>query len=243
MRTPIFIEKGNTAIVAHRGLSGIERENTMPAFIAAANRGYYGIETDIYITSDGKFVCLHNNDTEFVSGDKLNVEKTSFDTLRSIKLKDLDGSKGRCDLRIPTLAEYITVCRDYGKQAILELKSFFSKEKLAEVIDIIDKLGYLSGVTFIAFDINNLINLRELLPNQSAQYLTCEIDDELFATLKKYSLDLDVLYKALTKENVAILHENGVIINTWTVDDPEKAAELISWGVDQITSNILCPLN
>ncbi|MBR2459722.1 MAG: hypothetical protein IKB34_00615 [Clostridia bacterium] len=243
MKQPIFIEPGKTKLVAHRGLSAIERENTMPAFIAAANRPYYGIETDVHITADGKFVCIHNHDTEFMSGDKLSVEETSFDTLRSLKLKDFDGSRGRIDLRIPTLAEYISVCHDYGKQSILELKGRFPKEKLSEVIGIIKDIGHLEGTTFIAFDLNNLIYLRELLPEQSAQFLISSFPDDLIDTLKAHRLDLDIHYKALTAENVALLHENGIVINTWTVDDPAKAEELISWGVDQITSNRLAPLN
>ena len=41
----IKFEKGNVGVVAHRGLSGIERENTASAFVAAGNRSYYGIET------------------------------------------------------------------------------------------------------------------------------------------------------------------------------------------------------
>ena len=46
-----------TQVVAHRGLSGIERENTAAAFVAAGNRSYYGIETDIWRTADGHFRC------------------------------------------------------------------------------------------------------------------------------------------------------------------------------------------
>ena len=242
MRKPTYIDFGKTLPVAHRGLSFIERENTMPAFIAAGNRPYYGIETDIHITSDGKFVCCHDHNTARVAGgDTLVIEETSFDTLRSLMLTDIDGAKGRCDIRIPTLAEYITVCRDYEKQAILELKGTYSTEKLTEVIEIINGLGYLDGVTFIAFDYENLVRLRQLLPTQSAQFLISKWEDDLLDRLKAQNLDLDIHYAALTAENIALLHENGIVVNCWTVDDPEKAALLVSWGVDQITSNKLCP--
>ena len=46
-------------------------------------------------------------------------------------------------------------------------------------------------------------------------------------------------YKALTKENVKMLHKKGFKINCWTVDDPKAAETLAKWGVDLITSNIL----
>lgn len=243
MRTPIFISKKNTKLIAHRGLSVAERANTLAAFIAAANRPYYGIETDVHVTGDGRFVCIHNDDTLDVSGDLLTVEKTSFDTLRSLKLKDLDGKIGRCDLRIPTLEEYITVCRDYGKQAILELKNRIEYGKIAEIVEIIRKASYLDGTTFISFSLENLIDLRSILPDQSAQFLIdgTKFPSELLQTLKEHRLDLDIYFELLTKENVELLHENGIVINTWTVDDPKRADELICWGVDQITSNCLCP--
>ena len=50
----IKLEKGNSLLVAHRDLSGIECENTNASFVAAGNRSYYGIECDIYKTAGGK---------------------------------------------------------------------------------------------------------------------------------------------------------------------------------------------
>lgn len=243
MQSPIYISRKNTRIIAHQGLSVAERGNTLPAFIAAANRPYYGIETDVHVTGDGKFVCIHNEDTLDISGDLLTVEKTSFDTLRSLKLKDLDGTLGRCDLRIPTLEEYVTVCRNYGKQAILELKNRIEYDKIAEIVEIIRKVGYLEGTTFISFSLENLIDVRSIIPEQSAQFLIYgkQFPSDLIQTLRKHRLDLDIYFELLTKENIDLLHENGVVINAWTVDDPQKADELMGWGIDQITSNRLCP--
>ena len=41
----IKIHSGSTRMIAHRGLSGLETENSIPAFVAAGNRSYYGVET------------------------------------------------------------------------------------------------------------------------------------------------------------------------------------------------------
>ena len=49
----IKIRAGACKMVAHRGVSGLEKENTMAAFVAAGNRSYYGIATDIHRTLDG----------------------------------------------------------------------------------------------------------------------------------------------------------------------------------------------
>ena len=67
----IKIDKKQTKLIAHRGLSGIEVENTNAAFVAAGNRSYYGIETDIHRTSDGNFVIGHDDNYERLSGEKI----------------------------------------------------------------------------------------------------------------------------------------------------------------------------
>ncbi len=54
----IKIEKKNTLMVAHRGVSGLEKENTLAAFVAADNRSYYGVETDVHRTR-GRQVRRH----------------------------------------------------------------------------------------------------------------------------------------------------------------------------------------
>jgi len=91
-------------MIAHRGLSGLELENTNSAFVAAGNRSYYGIETDVHRTADGQYIIIHDDNTKRVGGDEMIVEKTSFETLRAIRLVDKDGQKGRKDLMLPSLA-------------------------------------------------------------------------------------------------------------------------------------------
>ena len=235
----IKINAGKTLMVAHRGVSGIEKENTHAAFVAAGNRSHYGIETDVHRTLDGKYVCFHDDTTGRVAIDNLVVEESTFDTLRNLLLTDVDGKKGRTDLRIPTLQEYIQICKKYGKVAVLELKNHFPEEDVIRIIEIIQQEGYLSNVIFISFDFENMLTIRRLLPKQRAQYLTVKYSEELVEQLVNERLDLDILHEALTKENIEYMHSRGIVINCWTVDDPARGEELASWGVDYITSNIL----
>ena len=96
-------------MVAHRGCSGLEKENTLAAFIAAGNRSYWGVETDVHRTADGEYVVIHDSETGRVAGDNIVIENTSFEYIRSLRLKDIDGTRTRADLRIPTLREYIAI--------------------------------------------------------------------------------------------------------------------------------------
>ena len=235
----IRISKGTTRIVAHRGCSGLEKENTNTAFIAAGNRSYYGIETDVQNTLDGKYVCFHDDTTGRVAIDDLAITKSTYETLRAITLCDLDGTKGRTDLRIPTLKEYIRTCKRYEKTAVLELKVPFTKQQVAEIIAEIREEDYLAHVVFISFYPQDLTAMRELLPDQPGQFLCEDWKDEYIDFMKDNGLGLDIWEKLLTEDFIRRMHENGIEVNCWTVNDPARGEQLAAWGIDYITTNIL----
>ena len=235
----VKFEKGNVRVVAHRGLSGIERENTNAAFVAAGNRSYYGIETDIHRTADGRFVVCHDNDLLRVAGEKIPVEEVSLALLQNIVLFDKDGTKDRADLRPCTLENYIGICKKYEKHCVLELKSKFTDEEIGQIIAIIQGFDYLSNVTFISFYYGNLEKIRSILPEQSVQFLFSELTDELIEKLTAARIDVDARHTALNEENVKKLHAAGLKVNCWTVDSPDDAETLAKMGVDFITTNIL----
>lgn len=229
----------NTRFIAHRGLSGLETENTAAAFIAAGNRSYYGIETDIHKTADGHFVAIHDDNTRRVSGTSLVIEKTKLAKLQSLTLKDPDG-RPRADLRIPTLQEYLQICKRYQKICVLELKKPFTSKEIKQIVSIAQKERYLDHILFISFDFENLAALRELLSGQPAQLLVSDHPSEkTVKLLKQYRLGLDCHHTQLSKKIVAEMHSQGIEVNCWTCDDPKTAQTLISWGVDYITTNIL----
>ena len=237
MRDTLHLASPKPRMIAHRGVSSLETENTASAFVAAGNRSYYGIETDVHRTSDGAFVIIHDDSTRRVAGDDLTVESTTLETLCSLRLMDKDGRRGRRDLMLPTLPEYAGICRRYDKQAVLELKNPMAAEDIVRIADILREAGWLERTTFISFDLGNLKHIRRMLPEQKAQYLVSEDSPELLPTLLQYHLDLDMYFRVLTEARVKELHSHGIEINVWTVDDPADARRLADWGVDYITSN------
>jgi len=246
----IKVDNKDVLMVAHRGVSGLEPENSIPAFIAAGNRSYYGVETDVHVTADGKFVVVHDDNIGRVAGEDICVETSSYALLRKIRLYDVCGmeknagvisaEKGkRPDLIIPSLAEYVSICKKYEKKCVLELKNKFKAEDIARLVEEIRVLDYLGSTIFISFFYENMVALRELLPEQELQFLTFKADVDLVEKLNRYDLDLDINYKVVTKELVEEVHANGHKINCWACDDEVDAQRLISWNVDFITSNIL----
>ena len=161
MNTTKFNHHNIPLMVAHRGVSGLETENTCPAFVPAGNRSYYGIETDVHITADGKYVAFHDDETRRLAAEDMIIEQTDFATLRSLILRQRDGNFGRTDIRIPTMQEYIEICKHYEKVAVLELKNHFQKEQVFEICEIIEGIGYLENVIFISFDFEFLVYVME----------------------------------------------------------------------------------
>ena len=94
-------QENKPMMIAHRGMSGLEMENTASAFVAAGQRSHFGIETDVHRTADGEFIVIHDDNTKRVAGDEMIAEQTSYRTLRSLRLLDTGdyGKKLVCGLK------------------------------------------------------------------------------------------------------------------------------------------------
>ena len=235
----IKIDKEKVRMIAHRGLSGLERENTMAAFIAAGNRSYYGIECDIHKTKDGQFVVIHDDNTERISPVNKLISETNYSELNDINLYEVGSNTTASHLRIPLLSQYIDVCKKYNKVCFLEFKNLFSYDDIMKVLEIIENKQYTEKTVFISFVLDNLINVRKLNKNSKIQYLVGKLDHNTLMILRKYRFGIDILYSELTKEIVDELHKYHIEVNVWTVDNPIQALMLVSWNVDYITTNIL----
>ena len=244
MRDTVKIkEKNGVLMIAHRGASCLETENTLPAFVAAGNRTYFGIETDVHVTSDGELVIMHDSDTGRVAFESRIIEQSTLDELRGVRIKDIDGGE-RTDLRIPLYSEYLSVCRRYGKKAVVELKERFEKKYIEKLLNV---TGSTDDVVFISFCAENLICLREMLPDADIQYLAWNTGGHTIDIIDRYGFDLDLCGYDLVNtektgvdaEKVRLIRSTGRKLNVWTVDRAEHAEMLIAAGVDMITTNCL----
>ena len=240
MNTVRLRKKGEAKLIAHRGLSGIELENTLAAFVAAGNRSYFGIETDVHVTRDGKYVIFHDDTSGRIAQKNLCMETSDYSDIRNLLLLERGTDGGYTDMQKPLLLqEYLRIVNRYQKTAIIELKNSMRREDLFRIADICASEYELSRIVFISFCYDNLLMMREKLPGQAMQFLTCEITDEMIDRLKRDRFGVDIAYTSLTREWVNKLHANDIELNCWTCDDPVAAEKLIEWGVDMITTDIL----
>ena len=250
----IKIPKKSTRMVAHAGLMGMETSNTCAGFIAAGNRSYWGIECDVRAAKDGMAV-IHNPTTAGISPVEISIADSTMEEIQSIRLYDRPffygmeahgltpgGNETRADLRFPSLEEYIRLCKRYGKICVLELKHPMDAAAIEYVANAYKTLDYTDGVVFISFYWENLSEIRKHHPDCPVQFLTDqnrEFTDEFLDAVAAEKFDLDIHIFTTTKELVDRIHSRGILVNVWTCDWPESAVNLVDWGVDFITSNIL----
>lgn len=250
----IKMHTGATKMVAHAGLMGMETSNTNAGFIAAGNRSYWGIECDVRVAKDGMAV-IHNPTTAGISPVEISVADHTIEELQRIPLYDRPffycmeaygmtpgGTETRSDLHIPSLPEYIRICKRYGKICVLELKHPMDAEAIAYVVEEYRKKDYLKGVVFISFYWENLIEVRKHLHDCPVQFLTDDkqaFTDEFLDEVAANKFDLDIHIFTTTRELVERIHARGMEVNVWTCDWPDKAADLVAWGVDYITTNVI----
>ena len=239
MNTIKFDSKENIKMIAHRGISGIECENTCPAFVAAGLKSYYGIETDVQVTLDGKFIIVHDSDLKRIAGLDIGVMTSNFDDLRAIRFSSIDGTVPRTGLYLPSLEEYLSICKKYGKEAYLEICAISLYDHVIGIASTVEQMGMMDSTTFISFNHSNLTDLRSSYPHAKAQLLTGDIGKDNIAFILENNIDAGIYYPNLTKEFVDLMHANGRIVNVWTVDTLEDAERMRDMGVDVITSNII----
>lgn len=235
----IKIKKKKTLMIAHRGLSSLEKENTACSFVASGNRSYYGCECDIHPTTDGFYMIAHDDNLKRVSGIDTCITSNTKEDLYKIRLIDNFDKEAKPYYQVLLLEDYIKIMKRYDKVGVIEFKEDLSKEQVQEVINIVKSLDYINNVSFISFHKNPLVYAKEIVPNNEVEYLVSEFNDEVFSFCEKYHIGLDADYHCLSKEIIKRYHSINLKVNAWTVNDKEVAKMLVKNHIDFITTNNL----
>lgn len=235
----VKIDKYFRGMIAHRGLSGIETENTINAFIAAGNRSYFGIECDIRASKDNKLIVTHDDTLLRLGLLNLYIPSFKYEELRKFTLVDRKTGNLSDNSIIPLLSDYLSICKTYQKMAIIECKDHLTNEQLDKVLVEIDTYYHRDSVAIISFHSQFLTYFRKKDPNLSLFYLVSEVNEEVIDFCEKNQVSLDADYKAVDETIIKRFHLMNLKVCVYTVDDKEVAEKLIKLGVDFITTNIL----
>lgn len=150
--------------IAHQGFHKTERANSLAAFRAAAKEGWRYVETDTYMTTDGKFIVSHDPylPTGWTNG-TVTTTQGSY-KYEEHTLAEILAFHGPNNEKTDTLEEFCKTCKECGLHPYIELKQgkmadtntldtnprYNGKGYGVKVLDIINRYGLRGNATFIA---------------------------------------------------------------------------------------------
>jgi glycerophosphoryl diester phosphodiesterase len=113
----------NFLTIGHRGVMGVEPENTLRSFVAAQAAGLDLIELDLHLSKDGALVVMHDAEVDRTTDGTGPIAEMTLAELRA-----LDAGRGE---RVPVFEEVLDAVRS-PLQA--EIKDIAAARALAEVM-------------------------------------------------------------------------------------------------------------
>jgi glycerophosphoryl diester phosphodiesterase len=158
-------------VMAHRGNRAACPENTLAAFRRAFADGADILETDLHLTSDGVFVCLHD-----ATVDRTTDGRGAVAGMTLAELKRLSASYGRPEFkgeRVPALAE-LTAILPPGLWLALELKTdrFLEPGVCRRLADELGAAGVRARTVALSFHLPRVRAVRAVAPDIPIGYIT-----------------------------------------------------------------------
>jgi len=228
-----------TRILAHRGAAARYPENTLEAFSAAIEMGADGIELDVQLSKDGEIVAAHDERLERV------CDGTGYlndHTLKELKLLDFSKTLPGAVCRIPALSEVFSLVKPSALTINIELKNTerLYLELPQKLLALAKEYGMEDRVIYSSFNHYSLLHIKKLNPAAKIGllYEYGMIDPWVYANYVKADAVHPHYYViAALPETVKRCHDNGLMVNVWTVDDPDAIKLMLKCGVDTIITN------
>jgi glycerophosphoryl diester phosphodiesterase len=232
-----FLSNG---VTAHRGNSGEQPENTMPAFESGMELGADWIELDIFRTKDGKLVVSHDRNTGRAGDKDLAIADSTYNALQAVDVAtDFRRRMGKTIVQCPP--QRMPLLEDVLRVVVKQDRTRVSiQPKMDCVADAIGIIKAMKAERWVGFNDGNLklmAKVKEIAPeipvfwDRSAK---ANIDDDL-RTAKEHGFETLVLHASIaTPENVQKVKAAGFKVGAWTVNDRETMEKLLKLGVERI---------
>lgn len=211
-----------TIAIAHRGDPINHPENTLEAFTSAQALGADMVELDCKLTKDGHVVALHDRTLERLWGVPQAVGELTWAEIARVR---------RGPYHVPSLREIL------GEVDLPLMVDVPGKSAAEAVLTILRGAKVLDRCIF-AGHTGALVHLRRLCPSAhiALSWQRRRLPgSELFEALKP---DWFNPHHRLAKAGVvARMHERGLAVSTWTVDNRFVMARALRHGVDAVISN------
>ena len=228
----------------HRGsYRGVE--NTEEAMMNGIKHyGYTGLEIDVKTTSDGEYVCWHDDDLSRV-GHNVSIPNSKF-----ADIKDLTLTQTRSGVtytaNILTVDRYLEICKENNVFPIIELKwatgiNNNDMSRFPGLYKLIEKHGLVEEARILTSMQKSLEYVRTNFPDLYCQFLCYEVTEARYEWCRQWGIHPSVQTGGLSKSMARKCHDAGMEVACWTVNslaDYQKHGEL---GCTTMTCDYLVP--
>lgn len=204
--------------VAHRGWSQAP-ENTLPAWQEAYKLGFRYMEGDVTKTQDGVYVMLHDNTIDRTSDGSGDISTLTYAQASAYDYGSWKGSQ-YTGTKLPTFEEFINFCRNTNIHPYIELKYNLNETDIVNIINIVSKYKMLDNCTWISFNTDWLMVVRNNLPYARIGVSNSGITEARLDTLEPLRKTGSVFYfgelQFLNETNLELARNRGIEVEAWS---------------------------
>lgn len=229
-------------VAAHRGGGKLAPENTLAAIDVGARYGHTMIEFDVKLSKDGEIFLLHDDNLERTSNGWGVAGDLAWQDLLRVDAGGWFSGEFKGE-PLPLLAQVAERCRKYGMMANIEIKPTTGTGPLTGKVVALAARALWADMTpplLSSFEIDALEAAQQAAPELPRGLLLDEWRDdwrELTTRLECVSIHLN--HHLLNEARVESLREAGLKILVYTVNKPQRAAQLLRWGVNCICTDAI----
>jgi glycerophosphoryl diester phosphodiesterase len=210
-------------LIAHRGASAYELENSLAAFRLAVEQGADGIELDVHLTVDG--VPFVHHDPQVGS---LLISDATAAAIGALKLANGES--------VPTLAAALHAIGT-ATEVFVEVKSLDAVHDMQLLACLADGPAP-DRYRVHSFDHRIVRRLKDQRPELSCGVLSASYPVHPLRPLQDASAGTLWQHESLVDAAlIAAVHGSGYRVYAWTVDQPDRLRTLAEIGVDGVCTN------
>ena len=221
-------------IIAHRGASGSNPENTLAAIRAAVADRADWVEIDVQETADGEVVVIHDSDFMKLASTDLKIWDAEMRDLQNVDIGSwFDPTFA--DERVPTLEQALEAVRDHPSKLLIELKYYGHDVDLeARTAKIIEDMGMTDQVALMSLKYPAVQKMKGLRPDWEVGVLAATAIGDLAALEAVFeAVNAGLVTARLAKRDQA----QGKRRYAWPINDPVDMSAMMSKGVDGIITD------
>ena len=229
----------------HRGsYRGVE--NTEDAFMNGINHyGYTGLEIDVKTTSDGEYVCWHDDELNRVGHEGVFIPYSKWADLKDLTLTQTRSGNTYTG-KLCTVDRFLEICKENNVFPIIELKwavgiNNNDMSRFPGLYKLIEKHGLVEEARILTSMQKSLEYVRTNYPALKCQYLCYEVTEARYEWCKTWGINPSVQTGGLSKYMARKCHDAGMEVACWTVNSLASYQQHGELGCTTMTCDYLLP--